>query len=304
MYLGIDIGGTNFKYSVSNLDRFEIEAKSFPIDSNNSKSFILTKIDEILASNDISKVGIGLPGIISQSGIIKTLSNLPEWDNFDFKAFFDNRNIPCYIDNDANIAALAELYEGEGKHLDNFIYITLGTGIGAGIIINRNILRGDSDAAGEIGFTIIDRSANLSKSSAQFRVGTVEEYAGRMAILRLAYEIKLKYPESMLNNIDNFDVIDIDRFAKSGDEASIEVLNTTAYNISIAVTNIVNLLDIHTVILGGGIAASHLIINQIYNNTKLRVLPHITEKLVIKNAKFLSNTGVIGSLIAAKFLAI
>lgn len=303
MHLGIDIGGTNFKYAISNLDNFEIEAISFPINPKNSKPEILNYIDKIISENDISKVGIGVPGIINQSGIIKVLPNLPDWENFDLRSYFADKNIPVYYDNDANIAALAELYEGEGKDLENFLYITLGTGIGAGIIMNRQILRGDTNSTGEIGHTIIDRNADINSFNPKFRTGIVEEYAGRNQILELCKGILQNYPESSLNQIPNFDVKDIEIEAQKGDVAAAKVLEITGYNIALAITNALNLLDLHTVIIGGGISKSQTILHHINENIKLRALPHIAEDFKIKNAKFTSNTGVIGSLIAAKFLA-
>jgi len=303
MYLGIDIGGTNFKFAISNLENFEIETFSFPINPKNSKLEILNHIEKILLENNITKVGIGVPGIINQSGIIKVLPNLPDWENFDLRQFFEQRNVPVYYDNDANIAALAELYEGEGKDLKNFLYVTLGTGIGAGIIINRQILRGDTNSSGEIGHTIIDKNASIYDFNPKYRTGIVEEFAGRNQILKLCRFVLTYNPDSSLHHIPNYDVKDIEVEAQKGDIAANNVLGSIGYYISLAITNALNLLDLHTVIIGGGISKSQTIIKHIYENIKLRALPHISEDIVIKNAKFTSNTGVIGALIAAKFLA-
>ncbi len=303
MYLGIDIGGTNFKFAISKLENFDIEPVSYPINPKNSKQEILEHIDKILDNNYIKKIGIGVPGIINQSGIIKVLPNLPDWENFDLRQFFEQRNVPIYYDNDANIAALAELYEGAGKDLENFLYLTLGTGIGAGIIMNRQILRGDTNSTGEIGHTIIDRNARIEDFNPTFRTGIVEEYAGRNQILELCRSVLSNNPNSSLNHIPNYDVKDIEIEAQKGDIAANKVLGSVGYFISLAITNALNLLDLHTVIIGGGISQSNTIIKHIYENIKLRALPHIAEDIVIKNAKFTSNTGVIGALIAAKFLA-
>jgi len=110
-------------------------------------------------------------------------------------------------------------------------------------------------------------------------------------------------PDSSLHHIPNYDVKDIEIEAQKGDIAANNVLGSIGYYISLAITNALNLLDLHTVIIGGGISKSQTIIKHIYENIKLRALPHISEDIVIKNAKFTSNTGVIGALIAAKFLA-
>lgn len=303
MYLGIDIGGTNFKYAISNLDDFEIELFSFPINPKNSRPEILRYVDNIITENNITKVGIGVPGIINQSGVIKVLPNLPDWENFDLRSYFKDKNLPVYYDNDANIAALAELYEGEGKDLENFLYVTLGTGIGAGIIMNRQILRGDTNSTGEIGHTIIDKNADIYDFNPKYRTGIVEEYAGRKQILDLCKAVLSYNPNSSLHRIPTFDVKDIETEAQKGDSAANLVLKITGYNIAIAITNALNLLDLHTVIIGGGISKSKTIIEHIYENIKLRALPHIADDIKIVNAKFTSNTGVIGSLIAAKFLA-
>ncbi|HRP02627.1 MAG TPA: ROK family protein [Candidatus Kapabacteria bacterium] len=303
MYLGIDIGGSNFKYAISNLANFEIDPYVLPINYHNSKEQVLNNINKLIENNQIDKIGIGIPGVISLDGVIQVLPNLPDWEGFDIKSFLTAKQIPTYIDNDANIATLAELYEGNGKYLKNFLYITLGTGIGAGIIINRQILRGDTNASGEIGHTIIDRNANSEDFEPKFRTGIVEEFAGRKQILNYAKLVINQYPNSKLNSIEKFDVADIDKCAEQGDKASEIILKKVAYDISLAIISSLNLLDLHYVIIGGGISASNIIINEIRQNVKLRVLPHIAKDLSIQRAKFTANTGVIGSLIAAKFLA-
>lgn len=304
MLLGIDIGGTNFKYAISNLDNLEINTHSIKIEPNSSKQFILNKIDELLELNsNIKSIGIGIPGIINTDGTIKILPNLPNWENYNLKKYLNDKyNIPIYIDNDANIAAIAELYEGKGREFNNFVFITLGTGVGGAIIIDKKIYRGDSNSSGEIGHLIIDKNQTFQSNKNKFRQGIVEEIVGRKAILNYASKQKNKYLGSKLSKLDNYDVKEISIFAEQGDELCLEIIKYTAYNLALAIISTLTLLDIHTVIIGGGISQSSILLNEIEKVVKDRSLPNITENFRLLNARFSSNSGVIGALIAAKYL--
>ncbi len=305
MYLGIDIGGTSTKYSITDDFTSGFQSHAFPSCPELGKDYLLDKIYDIISSqSNIESVGIGIPGIISNDGIIRTLPNLKGWDNFNFKEYFlDKYKLPVYIDNDANIAALAELLEGAGKDLNNFIYVTLGTGIGGSIIINKQIYRGDSGSAGEIGHVIIDRNAKVSNELPKYRTGIVEEFAGRNQIISMYKDLLNQSKSSVLASLLQFDVKDISDLADSGDaEALIVIINTANY-ISLAIISAMNLLDIHNVIIGGGISKSVILIETIRNTISERALPQIADNFVIENAKFQSETGIIGALIAAKKLS-
>src|SRR3989339_583806 len=184
MYLGIDIGGTNLKSGIVDENGNLIEQLSIPTNAENGPDAVINNIKNIIqeARNnfpDLKSVGIGVPGVVTDEGVVRISPNLPGWvDQPLKKKLTDIISIPIAIDNDANTAAVAELELGAGKGLNNFIYITLGTGVGGAIIINRNIFRGDTGGAGEIGDTIKQRALPTIASRAELRKAHFTKDAG------------------------------------------------------------------------------------------------------------------------------
>lgn len=302
MILAFDIGGTNLKWGISNGDISQISFFSEPLNKDNSIQQFFQIFNRLIQVNNFKSIGIGIPGIIDNNGKIVVLPNLKGWEDLNLLQEIKKlTDIPVYLDNDANIAALAELYEGNGKNLNNFVYVTLGTGIGGAIIINRSIFKGDSGSAGEIGHMIIDRNI-INQPLPSFRWGIVEEYCGREQIIKLTKSKLKNYPISKINDLNDFDVKDIFSLVENNDDLSKEIIKEVAYNLSIAFISTINLLDIHTIIIGGGIANSNYLLEEISKNVKKRALPHIRENFKIINAKFQSNTGIIGGILAAKNL--
>jgi glucokinase len=308
MYLGIDIGGTNFKYGVVNNSNDIVYSETLPSCPEKGKDYIISKLINIctgvlIEKYNVQSIGIGLPGIISKNEVVKILPNLPGWDNTDLKSILSqNLKIPFYIDNDARMAAIAELTSGSGREFNDFLYITLGTGIGSAIIINREIYRGYNNSAGEIGHIIIDCNAKNNDFSNPYRIGILEEYAGRIQILELAKKILKNNPDSSLIN-NNIDVSDIAKEAESGDKAAIDIISKTAEYIGIGLVSVMNFLDIRIIVIGGGISKSDLLLKKIEETIKFRALPNVSGYFKIIRAQFKADTGIIGSAIASKFYA-
>lgn len=309
MYLGIDIGGTNFKYGIVNDNCEIIYSNSLPTSPEKGRDYLLNGIinictGELIEKHQVKSIGIGLPGIINKNGIIKILPHLPGWENTDLKSILtQNLKIPFYIDNDARMAAIAELSSGAGRELNDFLYVTLGTGIGSAIIINREIYRGFNNSAGEIGHIIIDCNAQAKDYSDTYRIGILEEFAGRTQIIEMAKNYLAGNPDSILNNIENIDVSDISNFAESGDSTAIEIISKTAEYIGIGLVSVMNFLDLRYIIIGGGISKSDLLLKKIEETIKFRALPNVSEYFRIVRARFQADTGIIGSAISAKFYA-
>jgi glucokinase len=206
-------------------------------------------------------------------------------------------SIPISIDNDANAAAIAELIAGNGQHLDNFVYITLGTGIGGAIIINRKIYHGAIGGAGEIGHLIIDADF-FDNEIPTYRNGIIEEKIGRSAIIKLAKKLISKNPNTKLQNI-NFDVADISKFAEEKDIVAVECLAIIGRYLAKGIVSINHILDISNFIIGGGISQSELLINVAKETASAYSLPSVSEINIVR-AKFLNNTGIIGAALLGK----
>ena len=308
MILGIDIGGTNLKIGVVEkignsygiIDKF-IESTPTSIPPEEFLRYLIEKIHIFTSKySDIASIGIGFPGIISANGTIIIAPNIPKWNNYPFlEEISKNISTPTFIENDANTAGMAELYAGRGKGLDNFLYITLGTGIGAAIILDGKLYRGTTGNAGELGHTIVNAITNENQNSNTFQNGVLEKYAGKKAITQLAHAIHKKKNNSndpKLNSVKY-----IEELANQGCEASNLTLETVGMYIGCGIASAMNFMDIHDIILGGGISKSQLIFQSINETLTKRTLPHIAKDFTLQNAKYFDNTGIVGAAIFGEF---
>jgi glucokinase len=295
MHIGIDIGGTNLKGGIMDRSGNLTEIRTRPVENPDD---IFPEINSFLSgyfSNfEIKSCGIGLPGVISGGRVIVS-PNIPALDGALLAEEIKiPHGIPLAFENDANTAALAELTEGAGKGRDYFIYVTLGTGIGGAIIYRGEILKGETGGAGEIGHMIINAfGENPVKND--FRVGTLEQLAGRAGILTIAENISPgKYP----------DVKDIAESAKQNSPDAIDIINKISEIVSLGIISAMNLLDIRTVIIGGGISLiGGRLFHNIRENIKRRALPSVAGKFEILQAHFLYNTGIAGAALLGKHFA-
>ena len=312
MYLGFDVGGTSLKAGIFDDDINLLQKYFVPyhdiVKTKEFPEFLLEQIFNIWneatdSYPQIKAVGIGVPGVVSNEGVIAVAPNLKGIVKYPILQLLKNKiNQPLAVDNDANTAALAELYYGNGADLNDFIYVTLGTGIGGCIITGRMIFRGSSGGAGEIGHIIIEYK-NSQDDPRPYREGVIEVFAGREGILRLAENILNNYPKSELNKHKNYDVAEISKFADMGDDASIEILQITGYKIGCALVSAANILDIPNFVVGGGISRSALLLKQIENTLKIKAIPSVAARIKLTAARFVEDTGIVGAAVLAKFYA-
>jgi len=253
--LGVDIGGTNVKFAVLE-DEKVIYKTSIETKKDSCESFIedvATECQRIIGEYPVKTVGIGTPGYIRNGKV--TAVNLP-FDNTPLakmmKKYID---LPISVDNDANCAALGEAEFGVGKEYDNIILVTLGTGIGGGIIINKQIAHGNSNA-GEIGHIIVDSKDGLPCTCGQN--GCWEQYGSVTALIRQATEAVLENTDSVLYKIYSengnklngkliFDAID------KGCPIAVKVFEEYLDWLAVGIKSLINVLGPDAVILAGGI---------------------------------------------------
>jgi len=185
----------------------------------------------------ILKIGIGIPGPIDyKKGLVIDPPNLPGWKKVnlgeELSKFF---KVPVFLDNDANCAALGEALFGAGQRANDFIYITVSTGIGGGIIIDRKLYRGANGSAGEFGHMIIDPHG--------FKCGCGNY--GDLEAMASGTSIKTRSGE---------DAMAIHIKAQQGDKKALKVINETAYYLGIGIANLVNIFNPELVIVGGGLS--------------------------------------------------
>lgn len=250
--LGIDIGGTNTVVGLVNkegkvLGTDSVKTQSFPVLEEYVKTVSKLAKDLIAKNNvsidDIVGLGIGAPNANYYTGNIEMAPNLPwKQDKVPLaKMFREELNIPVTITNDANAAALGEKMYGVAKDMDNFIMITLGTGVGSGIVINGQLVYGHDGFAGELGHVIIERNGRLCGCG---RRGCLETYCSATGIVRTAKERNTPF----LTSKDIYDA------AVKGDETAIDIFKETGTRLGRAFADMVVFSSPEAFVLFGGLA--------------------------------------------------
>lgn len=306
--IGIDVGGTNVKIALVNDEGQIIYSNSVPTRAemgyeytvNNIKQAIYELLKETkLETKDIQGIGFGFPGQVDyKEGIVRNAPNIPGWIEIPIaKIFEDEFNIPTRVDNDVRCAALGELNYGAGKGCENLICITVGTGIGSGLIINGKLARGASNAAGEIGH--IKLQMNDGPICGCGDTGCFEAFASGPAIVAMAEEyIKggkaTKYREMAGSNpITPYIVSEA---AKAGDPVAKRIFTIMGEYLGIGLAGVVNLLNPEKIIIGGGVAdAGEILINPLVETLKKRAMKIAGDTVQVVPAQLGNTAGVIGA---------
>ena len=264
MNIGIDVGGTNLRAGV--VDEYgrlrsRVSAPVKTAENPQRLIYCLAKLSRQAAEmagvpeSEIRSVGVGIPGAVAGGKILYTC-NLPLRDvPFEklFRAYFDR---PVYLGNDADCAAAGEWLYGAGRGLENFVMITLGTGLGGGFILNRKLYAG-SGMAGEIGHMVIRRDGAACSCG---RRGCWEAYCSATGLIRQTRETMAAHPESVLHRLaaERGQVDGRTAFlaAEQGDPAALELCRSYAEDLAAGLTNLVNFLDPEAVAIGGGVAGA------------------------------------------------
>lgn len=304
--IGIDVGGTNIKYGLVDLYGNIKLRRTLLTEATKGNDYVLEKIissvEELISlKSEIVSVGLCIPGIVN-NGIILISPNMPGWENYNLKEHLEKYfGLHFEIENDANAAAIAEMEIGNGSDFNNFIYVTLGTGIGGAIIYNRQIFHGSHGGAGEIGHTalcVFDKSGDLITN---YKHGTLEYYAGRKGILKKMNNLLNANKSVNLNFEKDFDVKDISEAANKGDALAKICIEKTGEYIGAGLSSSVNLLNITNIVIGGGISgAGDRLFNSIKNAIEKRVLPPLKEKIEIRKAFFDEDSGLVGAAMMSK----
>lgn len=261
---GIDVGGTTVKLGLFStagelLDKWEIVTRTENFGEN-----ILSDICEAMEAklaekeislDDIEGVGIGLPGPITNDGTVLQCVNLG-WGTFNVEEKLSEmfRGIKVKAGNDANVAALGEAWQGGGKDYDDIVMITLGTGVGGGIIINGKILTGYNGGAGEIGHMHVDD--NETESCNCGRRGCLEQFTSATGVVRLAKRLMANTDKEtkMREFGENITAKDVFDLAKEGDAGANEVVETMGTYLGTAMSHIAVVVNPQAFIIGGGVS--------------------------------------------------
>ena len=277
--LAIDIGGTMVKYGLISSDGEILSTDKIETEAEKGLENILNKIDNIFKRyKENNPVGIAVSGTGQINGIIgKVIGGnpiIPNWIGTNLVKILEKKyNLPAVLENDVNCVALGEKWIGAGKDLSNFICLTIGTGIGGGIILNNQLFRGENFVAGEFGHILIKK-------------GEFEQFASTTALIRLVKE----RTEKTLNGKEIFDL------EKKEIVEYQEVISEWIENLTDGLSSIVYCFNPANIILGGGvIEQGEPLINKIKNSLFKKIGPQFKEKLNITQAKLGNNAGMIGA---------
>lgn len=259
--IGVDIGGTSIKgAAITNkgeiLDRFSLKMDRLA-EPEVTYGKMCDEIGKFLKDksykNKIAGIGLGVPGILDRAnGIVKSSPNMPKWINFKITDFVQKRlNLPVKIVNDASSAALGEAKFGSGKNYQNIVMITLGTGVGGGIIIDGKLYDGLGGTGAQLGHSVIRYNGRQCGCG---RRGCLEAYASATALIKQANIQKDKYSESKLNQIKDIEAKDVFELAREGDVLAKKLVKEYITYLSEGLLNLCNEFRPDIILLSGGVA--------------------------------------------------
>lgn len=263
-YLGIDLGGTFIKGGITDDLGNIIVSDKIPTESNGGSERVTANIAKLckqllsqttLSVSDIQGLGIGVPGMIDSKNGEVVFSNNLGWKHFKIASDVERlTGLTVRIANDANVAALGETKFGCGKSYGSTVMITLGTGVGSGIVIDGKLFEGNRSAGAELGHSVIAADGEMCSCG---RRGCLEAYASATAIIRETVKAMQSHPDSKMWEIGSVDKVDgkvaFDYY--STDEYAREVVDAYVKNLGIGLTNIANVFRPEAIILGGGVCA-------------------------------------------------
>jgi len=294
--VGVDVGGTNIKLGVVDPSGRVIVRNSFatkPFASSRIKLIgaIAREIDASIKAAGLNKkqvagVGIGLPGLIDhEKGIVRFLPNIPGWEGVHLKSILQKKvGLAVFVDNDVKIITLAESKFGAGRGVDNLICLTLGTGVGAGLILNGRLYRGDDNAAGELGHMPLNEQGPKCNCGGW---GCFETYVGNRPLFALASKMM---GQSGMTTQKMF------ALAQKGNKKALVYWRLVAQRIGNGLVGIVNLLNPRLIIIGGGVSNNEkFLFKAIAATIRARAMSLQGSSFKIKRAKFKDDAGIIGA---------
>ncbi|MBN2167750.1 MAG: ROK family protein [Actinobacteria bacterium] len=305
--LGIDAGGTKIATAAVDTRGEILQANELETPAHDGDKMVKT-FRELVASEtarcrdkglDIKAIGIAAAGYISRrDGVLIESPNIA-WRMVPLKMIAEEASgLPAFLDNDANGAAAGERFAGIAKGVDDFVYITLGTGVGGGVYTDGSLLRGNRGVAAELGHIIIDPNGPVCGCG---RRGCLEALASGTAMGREGAELAKQNPNTIMLEMAEGDPgkitgILVARAAGQGDETAIRAIQTWSVYLAEGIVDFIHIFDPKIVVLGGGVSESgHLFISQVQDAVIERGIRALVEGIPIVLSKLRNEAGVIGA---------
>ncbi len=301
---GIDIGGTTIKMGLFKVDGTLLEKWEVDTRKEENGKYILEDISKEIKGkmkekeihrNDVVGVGIGVPGPVSNDGTVLKCVNLG-WGIFNVEETLSEMiDLPVKAGNDANVAALGEMWQGGGKGYKNVVMVTLGTGVGGGIIIDGNMISGTNGAGGEIGHIKVVK--NETETCGCGKTGCLEQYASATGIVKEAQKLlKSKERPSVLRDSEEITAKLIFDAAKEGDELASKLVEELGEKLGGALATVSCICDPEVFVIGGGVSKAGMILINVIRKHFVEKAFHACEGTRFELAKLGNDAGIYGGV--------
>jgi len=302
--VAIDIGGTHIRTAAYEPD------SQIPVAHHRTKSLanqpgvydrLVSAIEQVWQADNVSAIGIASPGPLDpHTGVILDTPNIPQWRNFPLAPkLSEHFGVPVHLDNDANLAALAEWQYGAGKGHHELVYLTISTGIGGGVISSGNLIEGFHGMGGELGHMLIDPNGPLCGCGKR---GHIEAFSSGPSIVRYFNEQLNTGQKSSLQADPNLSAAQVADAAFQGDSLAISAFSRAGDHLGMAVANFLAIFNPSIIVFGGGVSqVGDLLFKPFEDSLRKNVFhPHYLDDLVIAKAALGDDAGLLGALALAR----
>ena len=305
--IGVDLGGTKISTALSTFEGNIISQTVVPTNASEGElpvlNRIISSINEVINGanitiNEVEAIGIGSPGPLdAKKGLIITTPNLP-FKNYNLVQPIKERfNVPVYLDNDANVAAIGEFMFGAGKGKENIVFFTVSTGVGGGAVLNGQAYRGNTSNALEIGHMTVAPDGPRCGCG---NVGCLEAVASGTAIGKRGQEAVQTNVETSVKKYDKITSYEVFVEAKNGDAVAKEIVDKAMNYLGIGVANAISIFDPEMVIIGGGVSkVGDILFDTVKSVVKTRCFKAMSESCEIVPAGLGTDAGVMGAVALA-----
>ncbi len=295
LVIGTDIGGTNLRVAVVNSRGKVLKKTKRPVGEDVVHD-LAQEIESLMQKHKIEALGLGVAGVVDrQKGIVLRSPNLPQVNGVELvKALKDRFSLPVYIENDANAHALGEAWLGAGRKFKSFVLLTLGTGIGGGVVYEGQLLQ----IAAELGHITVESEG---PQCACGNAGCLETFASATAVVSYVIEAIEQGQESLLKqahrgNFYRITAEEVYRAALDGDGLARAAIKRAGRYLGIGVASLVNIFSPEAVVIGGGLAGAwELMVPEVIRELERRAFPELVTRVKIRRAELLDDAGLLGA---------
>ena len=297
---GVDIGGTAIKFGFFHSEGGLIEKWEIPSRREGFGEAILSDISQAICDNmqkkqlaltEIKGIGVGVPGPVTERGEVGVITNI-EWKNRDIAGELGRlTGLPVYVENDANAAVLGEWKYGVGKGTRSMVMLTLGTGVGGGVVVDGKLIHGVNGAAGEVGHICVN--SEEKEVCGCGKRGCLEQYASATGMVRL---MKKRMQAKAIAGPSEITAKEIWDFVKAGDEDALFVADEVSRYLGMALSNIAVMTDPELLVLGGGVSkAGEILLNKVIDAYQEQTF-HACRATPLKLAELGNDAGIYGCM--------